>query len=121
MSKAIDERLVAVGEKIKAKGWASASVDIFISYLAIFDRELSPLDPMISYRPSISASTRDRHGAPTSHQFVRDAWDIKTMEQALDKLEATADEMPKMDDETKRIEIAKSKLSGEERRLLEVR
>jgi hypothetical protein len=117
----LNERLVAVGAKIKAKGWESASIDIFVSYLAIFDREAGPRDPMISCRPSIRASTRDRYKSPTTHEFVRDAWDCKTMDQAVEKLEAAADAMPKADEEAARIENAKSKLSDEEKRLLGVR
>lgn len=117
----LTERLLAIGEKIKAKGWESASIDISISYLAMFDREHSPFDPMISCRPSIRASTRDRYKSPTTHDFVRDAWDIKSLEQALVKLEQTADEMPEMKAETDRIEKIKAKLSDEERRVLGVR
>lgn len=117
----LNERLVAVGEKLKSKGWESASIDISVSYLAIFDREPGPLDPMIYCRPSIRASTRNRFAAPSTHQFVSDPWDVKTLEQALAKLEAAADDMPRMADEVKRIEMAKSKLSEDERRLLGVR
>jgi hypothetical protein len=117
----LNGRLIAIGEKIKQKGWASASIDIFVSYLAIFDREPEPLDPMISYCPSIRASTRDRYSTPTTHQFVRDTWDIKTLEQAVAKLEESANDMPRMTDEQDRLEKAKAKLSDEERRLLGVR
>lgn len=114
-------RLVAIGETIKAKGWASASVNIYVQYLGIFDRAPGVLDPMIHFQPSISASTRDQYGIPTSHQFVRDAWDVKTLEQAMAKLEETAANMPTMAAESDRIETAKSKLSDEERRLLGIR
>ena len=117
----MERRLLAVGEKIKAKGWGSASVDIYVSYLAIFDREPGPLDPMIYCHPSIRASTRDRYGSPTTHDFVRGSFDCKTLEQALAKLEETADNMPEMSAETDRIEKAKAKLSDDERRLLGVR
>lgn len=120
-TQALNTRLVAVGNTIKAKGWESASIDIFVQYLAIFDRETGPHDPMISYRPSILASTRNKFGAPTSHQFVRDARDCKTMDQAVDKLEAAAHAMPKADEEAARVENAKAKLTDEEKRLLGVR
>lgn len=116
----LNKRLLAVGDKIKAKGWASASIDIGISYLACFDREPGPLDPMISYRPSIRASTRDRHNAHTTHDFVRDSWDIKTLEHAIAKLEESADQMPTRAAKTARIEKAKAKLTDDERRLLGV-
>lgn len=117
----LKSRLVAVGETIKAKGWASAHTKIFVSYLAMFDREPGPLDPMMSFQPSISASTRDEYGSPTSHEFVRDAWNTKTLEQAIEKLEEAAANMPTMAAETDRIAKAKAKLSDEERRLLGVR
>lgn len=117
----IGARLIAVGDKINAKGWASASIDIYVQYLAIFDRESGPFDPMISYRPSIQASTRNKYGHPTSHQFVQGWSDAKTFEEAVQRLEATADEMPRMEDEAARIESAKQKLSDDERRLLGIR
>lgn len=111
-------RLVGVGETLKAKGWESVSIDIFITYLAIFDLEPGPLDPMIFYRPSIRASVRDKHDIPTiPHEFVH--YDrSKTLEQAMAKLEETATAMPTMAFEADRIEQAKAKLSDEDRRLL---
>lgn len=117
----LNNRLLTIGEKIKAKGWASASIDIHVSYLAIFDREPGALDPMIYSRPSIRASTRDKYGTPTTHEFVRDAFDVKTLEQAIAKLEETAINMPSMETEADRIASAKAKLNDEERRLLGIR
>jgi hypothetical protein len=119
----LNKRLLAVGETVKAKGWPTASINIYVQYLGIFDREPGPLDPMISYRPSITASTRDKYGSPASHEFVRGdgCWDAKTLEQAVGKLQEAADAMPTMAAETDRIEQARAKLSGEERRLLGVR
>lgn len=117
----LQKRLVAVGETIKAKGWPSASIDINVSYLAIFDQPLGLGDLMFSFQPSIRSNTRDKYNYPTQHEFVRDSWDIKTLEQAIVKLEETAGNMPEMAAETDRIEKAKEKLSDEERRLLGVR
>lgn len=114
-------RLLAVGETIKAKGWATCSINIYTQYLGIFDIEPGPLDPMIHCSPSISASTRDKYGIPTSHQFVRDGHDCKTMEQAMAKLEETAANMPTMEAEAARFAQAKAKLNDDERRLLGVR
>lgn len=121
MTEELHKRLVAIGEKIKAKGWESASIDIHVSYLAMFDRPPGPLDPMIYCRPSIRASLRDRYGTPDTRDFVRDGWDSKTIEDALAKLEAAAEAMPRMADEVVRIENAKSKLSEDERSLLGIR
>lgn len=117
----LNERLVGVGNKIREKGWGSASINIYVSYLAILDRPTSPLDPMISYHPSIKSSTRDRYGSPTSHEFVRDAYDVKSIEEAVEKLEAAADNMRSMQDESERINQAGAKLSDDEKRLLGVR
>lgn len=121
----INERLLAVGKKIKAKGWASASIDIFVSYLAIFDREPGPYDPMISYRPSIRATPHrpdgSFYGNGSAQEYVGDAWDVKSLDEAFAKLDEAADKMPTMADETKRIDSAKNKLSDDERRLLGVR
>lgn len=117
----INERLVAIGEKIKAKGWASASINIYVEYLAMFDREMGPHDPMIHCRPSIRVSTRDHYRKPTTHEFVKDGWDTKTIEQALDKLEAAGDAMPRLEEKEAEIEAAKSKLSADEQRLLGIR
>lgn len=117
----LNRRLLAVGETIKAKGWATASIDIYASYLAIFDREPGILDPMISYRPSIRASTRNRHGTPSTQDYVRDSWDIKTLDQAVAKLEESAENMPRMNDEESRLDQARAKLSDDDRRLLGIR
>lgn len=117
----LNNRLVAIGAKIKAKGWASASVNVYVEYLAIFDREMGPHDPMIHCRPSIRASTRDKYNIPTAHEFVKDFWGCKTMDQALEALEATAEAMPTMAEESARIESVKAKLSDDDRRLLGVR
>lgn len=116
----LNERLVGVGNKIREKGWRSASINIYVSYLAILDRPTGPLDPMISYQSSIKSSTRDRYGSPTSHEFVRDAYDVKSIEEAVEKLEAAADNMPSMQDESERINQARAKLSDDEKRLLGV-
>lgn len=117
----LNERLVAVGEKIKAKGWASASVNVYVEYLAIFDREIGPHDPMIHCRPSIRASTRDKYNIPTAHEFVKGFFGCKTMDEAIETLEETAEAMPTMADESARLESAKAKLSDDDRRLLGIR
>jgi len=117
----INDRLVAVGQTIKAKGWESAMINIFVQYLAMFNRDVSPLDPMISYQPSIRCSTRNQYGAPTAHEFVKDWHNANNLEEALEQLEAAADAMPRMEDEAARIESAKAKLSDDERRLLGLR
>lgn len=121
MSEDLHNRLLAIGEKIKSKGWESASIDIFVSYLAMFDREPGPLDPMIHCRPSIRASTRDCFKSPDTHEFVRNAWDCKTIDDALAVLESTADAMPTMQEKAAQMEMAKAKLSDDEKRLLGVR
>jgi hypothetical protein len=121
----LNAELLAVGEKIKAKGWKTASIDIFVQYLAIFDREPGPLDPMISYRPSIRATAHRSdgsfYGSGNSQEYVRDSWDIKSIDQAVAKLHETADGMPTMVEEAARIDDAKGKLSESERRLLGLR
>lgn len=121
----INNQLVAVGEKLKAKGWQTAGVDIFVQYLAIFDLEAGPLDPMISYRPSIRATAHRADGSfygnGDSQEYVRDSWNIKSIDQAIVKLHETADEMPTMAEEAARIDSAKEKLTESERRLLGVR
>lgn len=121
----LNARLLAIGEKIKAKGWQSASINIFVHYLAIFDRPLGSLDPMISYRPSISATPHRPDGSffggGGGQEYVADAWDIKSLDQAVIKLHEAADKMPTMADEAKRIDEAKDKLTEGERRLLGVR
>lgn len=113
-----NKRLLAIGEKVKAKGWQAASIDIGISYLAIFDRPPGPLDPMIHFHPNIRSSTRDKHGIPTSHHFGGGFSDIKTLDEALASLEKTADDMPTMAEQADRLAAAKAKLSDEERQLL---
>lgn len=118
---ALHKRLLSIGEKIRARGWLTASVDIYVSYLAIFDREPSSLDPIIYCRPSIRASTKDKYASPTTHEFVRDGSDCKTLEQALMVLEKSAESMPEMTDEIARVANAKEKLSEDERRLLGIR
>ncbi len=121
----LNDRLIAVGAKIKAKGWRSASINIYVSYLAVFDRPMGPCDPMISYRPSISATPHRAdgsfHGSGGGQEYVRDTWDIKSMDEALAKLDEAADNMPTMADEAKRIDETRSKLTESERRLLRVR
>lgn len=117
----INSRLLAVADVIKAKGWTGAIIEMGVQYLAIFDREPSLLDPMISWRPSIRASTRDRYGIPTPHEFVKDWFDIKTIDDALKALEVAANAMPRMNEEAARIESAKAKLSDDERNLLGIR
>lgn len=121
----IDKQLLAVGEKIKAKGWQSASVNIYVSYLAMFDREPSPLDPMISYSPSIRATPHRPDGSfegnGSGQDYCRDTWNVKSLDEAIAKLHEAADNMPRMHDEAKRIDAAKNKLTESERRLLGVR
>ena len=103
-------RLVAVGEKIKVKGWKSASVDLGVHYLAIFDHELD--DQMISFTASI------RSNSP--YNYVN-GWSFKTMEDAIAALETAADEMPEFADEEKRKADALAKLSTDELRLIGAR
>lgn len=124
----LHKRLLAVGETIKAKGWKSASIDLGISYLAMFDREPGPLDPMISYSPSIRATVHhsERNGDWSDGQQGYHAgrlWDrdIKNVDDAMTELERLAEAMPRMADESARIKAAKAKLSDDERRLLGVR
>lgn len=118
----INAALLAVGEKIKAKGWQSASIDIFVQYLAIFDRPPGPHDPMISYRPSIRATPHrpdgSFYGSGNSQDYVRDCWNIRNFDEAIQKLHETADAMPNMFDEAARIDEVQSKLTADERRLL---
>lgn len=120
----LNGHLTAIGEKIKAKGWQTASVDIHVSYLAIFDRPPCGRDPMISYRPSIRATPHRPDGSffggGGGQEYVDSAWDIKSLDQAIAKLHDSADKMPPMADEAKRIDEAKGKLSEHERRLLGV-
>lgn len=121
----LNENLLAVGAKIKAKGWQMASINISIRYLGSFDRPPGPLDPMISYEPSISATPHRRdgsfHGSGSGQQYVKDTWDVKTLEEAVAKLYEAADEMPTMAEEADRIDQAHAKLTEGERRLLGVR
>lgn len=124
----LNNRLISIGEKIKAKGWKSASIDLGISYLAMFDRESGPLDPMISYSPSIRATVHhsDRNGDWDEGQRgynVGRSWDkdIKYIDDAVAELERLANEMPSMANESARIKNAKAKLSEDERRLLGIR
>ena len=102
-------RLVAVGEKIKVKGWKSASVDLGVHYLAIFDHPMGPDYPMINFTASIRSNS--------SHNYV-DGWSFKTMEEAITALEITADKMPTVTDEEKRKADALAKLSPDELRLI---
>jgi len=121
----LNDDLLAVADKIKAKGWQIASIDIFVSYLAVFDGPAGPLDPMIQYRPSIRATAHRADGSfygdGSSQEYVRDSWDIKSLVQAVAKLHETAESMPTMADEAARIDSAKDKLTESERRLLGVR
>lgn len=120
----LNKHLLAIGEKLKAKGWQSASIDIGISYLAIFDREPGPIDPMIYCRPSIRATAHRKdgsfYGSGSSQEYVRDSFDVKSVEDAIAKLHETADAMPTMAEEADRIDAAKNRLTEEERRLLGV-
>ena len=127
-AKELNDRLIAVGEKIKAKGWKSASIDLGVHYLAMFDREPGPLDPMISYSPSIRCTVHhsDRNGDWDDGERGYHAgrlWDhdIKDIDEAVVELERLADAMPTMAAESARIKTAKAKLSDDERRLLGVR
>jgi hypothetical protein len=121
----INKALLDVGEKIKAKGWQMASINIYVSYLGSFDREPGPLDPMISYRPSISATPHRRdgsfRGSGGGQEYVSDGWDVKDFDDALARLHKAADAMPTMAEEADRIDQAAAKLSESERRLLGVR
>jgi hypothetical protein len=113
----LNDRLLKIGEKVKAKGWQSAQINIFVSYLAVFDREPSILDPMIYCRPSINSSLRDGYSWKNL-EFVQDGFDSKSVEQALEILEKTVENMPTMEGKLKSIEEARSKLDPEERKLL---
>ena len=116
----INRRLVAVGDAVKAKGWKSASINIYGSYLAIFDRPQGPLDPMIQFQPSLQASLPDDYSG--AKNYVRgDIWDCKTLADALRILEESAAAMPSAEDERNKRGGAIAKLSGDERRLLGVR
>jgi hypothetical protein len=122
----LKNRLIAIGEKIKCKGWKSVQISINISYLAMFDQKPGPLDPMIFFRPSIRATVHhsDRNGDWSDGQQGYNAgasWGIKTFDDAVAQLEELAEKMPRMADESARIKAAKAKLSEEERRLLGVR
>ena len=121
----LNEELVAVGEKIKARGWQTVGIDIFVEYLRSFDLPPGPLDPIISYRPSIRATPHRKdgsfYGSGASQQYVKDAWDTKSLEQAIAKLHDAADKMPTMAEEADRIDAAKGKLTESERRILGVR
>lgn len=115
----LKERLLGVAAKIKAKGWESASIDVRVSYLGIFNREFEPpYDVMIHFGPSIRASTRDKYRHPTAHEFVKSGVPCETFADALNVLDATADAMPTHDEKVRLIEEARAKLSPEDRRLL---
>jgi hypothetical protein len=96
-----------------------------ISYLAMFDRDPSPLDPMISYSPCIRATPHRADGSfygnGGSQHYGPDAWNLKSLDEAIASLHNIADKMPTMADEAERIDAAKSKLTENERRLLGVR
>lgn len=125
-SKQLNDRLIAIGEIIKGKGWNDSSIDIGISYLAMFDRPQGPRDPMISYRPYIAATV---HHSEKNGDFEQETsrfsdgvmWDIKDLDAAIDALENIAEKMPRMAEESARIKAAKAKLSAEDRRLLGIR
>jgi hypothetical protein len=121
----INEQLLAVGEKLKAKGWATVGIRIWVEYLAALDRPQSALDPMLSYRPSISATPHrpdgSFYGSGSSQEYVKDGWGVKSLDEAIAKLHEAADSMPRMFDEAARIDAVKSKLTESERQLLGVR
>jgi hypothetical protein len=102
-------RLVAVGEKLKAKGWKSASIGFGAHYLGIFDRDPSELDPMITFSATIRSNG--------SRNYVKE-WTFDTLEAAIAALEATAEQMPRFDEEEKRKSDALAKLSPDEFRLV---
>jgi hypothetical protein len=111
MSEELKARFVAAGEKIKEKGWKSASLDVGVHYLAIFDREPYPgIDPMISFSASI------RSGSP--YNYV-DGWTFDSLESAIAALEKCAAEMPTFAHEEKRKSEAIAKLSLDELRLIQ--
>lgn len=121
----LNAELVAIGEKIRAKGWQTVSIDIFVQYLASLDRPPGPLDPMISYRPSIGATPHRAdgsfYGTGVSQEYVKYSWGIKGLDEAIAKLHEAADAMPTMADEALRIDNIRDKLTESERRLLGVR
>lgn len=121
----LNNQLIEVGKKIKAKGWRTVSIDIFAQYLAAFDLPPGPFEPMIHYRPSIRATAHRADGSffgsGDSQEYVRDSWDVKSVDQAVAKLHEAADAMPTMAEEAARIDGAKDKLTAGERRLLGVR
>lgn len=117
---------MAIGEKIREKGWKHASIDIGASYLAMFDCECSPTFDVPRYSASIRATVHhsDRNGDWSDGQQGYNAstrWGVETFHEALVQLEQLAEKMPRMADESARIKAAKSKLSDEEKRLLGVR
>lgn len=121
-----NRRLMTVGEKIHAKGWKHASIDIGASYLAMFDRERSPSFDIPRYSASIRATVHhsERNGDWSDGQQGYNAsigWDVKNLDDAMAQLEMLAEKMPTMAEESARIMTAKAKLSDAERRLLGVR
>src|ERR1700692_770548 len=94
-------RMVAAGEKLREKGWKSASLDLGAHYLAVFDRPPSPYDPMLAFTASI------RSNSP--HNYVR-GFSFESMEEAIAALEHAADEMPSFAEEKAKRESAFSKL-----------
>lgn len=121
----LNTELLAIGEKIKARGWQGVSIDIYITYLAMFDRPPGPSDPMISYRPSIRGTAHRADGSfygnGSSQEYIGDCWGVKSFDEAIAKLHETADTMPTMAEEAARIDSAKNRLTESERRLLGVR
>lgn len=112
MTDEFKRRLIAAGEKLRAKGWPSASIELGATYSGIFDRPPIPAwDPMIIFSASI------RSNSP--HNYVKD-WTFKTMEEAIAGLENAAENMPVFKDEERRKKDAFEKLSADERRLLGV-
>ena len=109
MTEELRRRLLAAGEMIRAKGWKSASLDLGVSYLAIFDLPPGPHGPMVTFTASI------RSNSP--HNYVP-GWTFGTMEEAVATLEEAAKNMPVFADEEQRKADALAKLSPDERRLI---
>lgn len=122
----LNAELVAVGEKIRVKGWQTVGVYIFVSYMAALDLEPGPLDPRIQYRPSIQATPHRAdgsfYGSGRSQEYVSDPWrDVKSLDEAIAKLHEAADSMSTMTDEAARIDSIRGRMTEGERRLLGIR
>jgi len=125
-AKELNDRLVAVGEKIKAKGWKGASIDLSASYLGIFDRKQNPAFDVPRYCATIRAtvyhSARPGDWSDGLQGFNASIGsDIKNIDDAVSELEKLADQMPLMSEESARIKAAKAKLTDSEKQLLGVR